>query len=162
MNKIAIHDLLNPPNTTKTHEQLESINTQLNTICSVFPTTENLDFKTYQEQLRNIAVTLSSLTNQNELSSENKNVLRVTYQISSVLLKLLGENAHNKDQPKTPTSGSESERNPKLVFNILTKKRMSPTSNEPRRGHRLAKEKVDLLEHWYIQHMDNPYLNKAS
>ncbi|CCD22171.1 homeodomain mating type protein alpha2 NDAI_0A00110 [Naumovozyma dairenensis CBS 421] len=166
MNKIAISDLLNPPTAGPVTSNLDSINNQLVTICSKFPTAkENVD-GSYQIQLHNIVSFLSTLTQSTNLTSKDCSNIQLTYELSSMLGKVLKDmvllNGTEEVEKKKVKEEEELETNSKYVFNVITQDMMIPEKNKPHRGHRLPKEKVNRLEHWYLAHIQKPYLDSKN
>ncbi|EDO18935.1 HML mating-type cassette alpha2 protein [Vanderwaltozyma polyspora DSM 70294] len=176
MNKIPINILLNPSHQENLKDKLQQINDKLTSLCSKIPgNTSGLEQEDHLE-LQRILLFLTTVVKNEKLDNDEIMLVRTTYQLSTTLsimvksLRMANENyesqtsKENSEEELTSPSSSDSNDRNEFVFNIVTqdmmnKKKMNIKSY---RGHRLPKQNVKLLERWYIQNVENPYLDDKS
>ncbi|KTB00736.1 Mating-type-like protein ALPHA2, silenced copy at MTL3, partial [Nakaseomyces glabratus] len=113
------------------------INNQLISLCSSLPKRQSLPGPS-SDILRFLS--------RNNLDPQEIGLIKTTYRLSTLLSKL---------------------REHEIVFNVVTKdhllKKGVPNHYAASyRGHRFTRENVQILETWYRNHIDNPYLDHNS
>ena len=164
MNKIPVKDLLNSPSKKNIREELQQINDKLFQLCSKLPSQNSFANSNVQEELRDVVYALTSFETDHNLTSEEKALIKVTYQLASMMTQILSDIRDRVKSGETSDGSLESEpkiKNNDRIFNILTQNMMLP-NGKSYRGHRFSKENVRILEEWYVTHPDKPYLDKES
>lgn len=158
MNKITIKDLLNTQYPTKNSNERKKINQELFRICSFLP-----NYTTgFPEKVTNLLDYLyNKLREFNEVHPEpNLNEVKTTYQICKLMQEII------KRFPKEITTEEDNSilDDDPVFFNTMTKDMMNKNKKvfHPYRGHRFSSDNIIVLEHWYNEHYQKPYLTKSS
>lgn len=157
MNKILIKDLLN---NQKEGNDITKINNELFQLCSYLP-----NYSTFvpSDMIESFASILAKLM---ELKYNSKDAIidvKTTYQICTIMEEILKHIP--KEEPLLEKQDEEPVRKDNTVrFNIVTKYMMNQkkTSLQSYRGHRFSNNNTMVLEQWYSEHYQKPYLTKSS
>lgn len=160
MNKILIKDILNNQNIKKEEKNITNIKDELFKICSFLPNYLSNISDDLLTTFDNIIGSLCEFKNSGEDKSKKneKNDLKTAYQICCIMEQII-YHIPKEDLKKH----LKIEENP-LIFNIMTQDMMNKkkTSVNSYRGHRFSLDNVAILEKWYKDHYQKPYLTKNS
>lgn len=107
------------------------------------------------DELNDIISKLSNLSTYGKLSCEEKYLVKVSYQLTSIVANFLTHDSLTSQQLEDSDSETD-------VFNIVTQDMMTTKELKQNscRGHRFSKKNVKILEAWYAKHKHQPYLDK--
>lgn len=157
MNKILIKDLLN---NQKEENDITKINNELFQICSYLP-----NYSTFvpTDIIDSFASILAKLVELKYSSKDANTDVKTTYQICTIMEEILKHIP--TEQQRLEKEDEEPVRKDSTVkFNIMTKYMMNKnkTSLQSYRGHRFSNNNTMVLEQWYSEHYQKPYLTKNS
>lgn len=160
MNKVLIKDILNDPSIKKEKNSITKINDRLFKICSNLPNYGSNIPENLITSFDDIIGTLCKIKDNCENIAEVERIkdLRTTYQICRIMEQII-EYFPKEDLKKQLTKEENA-----VIFNIMTQDMMNKkeVSLNSYRGHRFSLNNVTILEQWYNDHYQKPYLTKSS
>lgn len=160
MNKILIKDLLNDH---KEKNEITKINDELFQLCAVLPHYASSLPKELVESFASVLAKLLNLKSGSSNEEDSTTGITTAYQISTIMEEILKHFPNKVNDPKKEEK--EASINGKsVIFNIMTTDMMNKnkTSLQSYRGHRFSDDNIIMLEQWYSEHYQKPYLTKSS
>lgn len=155
MNKILIKDLLNNQTIAKEKNELSQINEELFKVCSFLP---NYGGSIPESLLLEFEGMIAKLQGVRGPRNEVRKEARTTYQICKIMEEIIKHFPNEEEEEEDSTKESF------MVFNIMTKKMMNKKErcSQSYRGHRFSSTNIKVLEYWYSEHYQKPYLTKSA
>lgn len=158
MNKILIKDLLNSSDSFEFKREVKNINSKLLKLCSQLPESNIVNNKDIYFELQNIITSLKMIMKKRNINSEEKTLVTITFQLASTITSLIQSVSSIKRKVKPELTANTK------PFSIVTQNMMNNNrhSSASYTGHRFSKTNVEILELWFKEHQDRPYLDKRS